>query len=108
MSRILPHTKASKLGARPEGLGFVRSRNHTAVIVGYAVISFGGILGMGHSHHPVPWPGLKYDTKLEGFVTGITESQLKDAPEFSDDSNGDRTAESRDYQHYNAAPYWGL
>ncbi len=76
--------------------------------IAYAVISFGGILGLGHSHYPVPWPALKYDTNLEGYVTGITESQLKDAPEFSDDSYSDRNAETRVYRHYNAAPYWGL
>ena len=34
--------------------------------VAYAVISFGGFLGLGHSHYPAPWAALKYDTKLEG------------------------------------------
>ena len=54
--------------------------------VAYAVISFGGFLGLGHSHYPVPWAALKYDTSLNGFRTSITEQQLKDAPDFSDDS----------------------
>ena len=48
--------------------------------VAYAVISFGGFLGLGHSHYPVPWAALKYDPGLGGYVTGITEQQLKDAP----------------------------
>jgi sporulation protein YlmC with PRC-barrel domain len=56
--------------------------------VSYAVMSFGGFLGLGHSHYPVPWATLKYDTSLDGYVTGITEAQLRDAPEFSDDSWG--------------------
>ena len=56
----------------------------------YAVISFGGFMGLGHSHYPVPWGALTYDTQLGGFRTNITEQQLKDAPEFSDDSWGDR------------------
>ena len=43
--------------------------------VTYAVMSFGGILGLGHSHYPIPWAALKYDTGLGGFRTGITESQ---------------------------------
>ena len=74
--------------------------------VTYAVMSFGGFLGLGHSHYPIPWGALKYDTSLGGFVTGITEQQLKDAPAFSDDSWGDRSWENRTYQHYNVQPYW--
>jgi sporulation protein YlmC with PRC-barrel domain len=69
--------------------------------VNYAVMSFGGFIGLGHSHYPIPWNALKYGTKLNGYVTGITEEQLKDAPAFSDDSWSDRT-----HQHYNVRPYW--
>ncbi|WP_245448704.1 PRC-barrel domain-containing protein [Bradyrhizobium ottawaense] len=54
--------------------------------VAYAVMSFGGFVGLGHSHYPIPWGALTYDTSLEGFRTNITEQQLRDAPEFSDDS----------------------
>src|SRR6187200_1135724 len=56
----------------------------------YAVMSFGGFLGLGHSHYPIPWAALKYDTNLGGYRTGITERQLRDAPAFSDDSWEDR------------------
>ena len=72
----------------------------------YAVMSFGGFLGLGHSHYPVPWAALKYDTSLGGFRTGITEQQLKDAPEFSDDSWTDRNWETKTHTHYNVRPYW--
>jgi hypothetical protein len=41
--------------------------------VTYAVMSFGGFLGLGHSHYPIPWAALKYDTALGGYRTGITE-----------------------------------
>ena len=58
--------------------------------VAYAVMSFGGFLGLAHNHYPIPWSALKYDTALQGYRTGITEGQLKDAPEFSDDSWTDR------------------
>ena len=74
--------------------------------VAYAVISFGGFLGLGHSHYPVPWGALKYDTSLGGFRTNITEQQLKDAPAFSDDTWGDRDWETRTHKHYNAPTYW--
>jgi hypothetical protein len=39
----------------------------------YAVMSFGGFLGLAHSHYPIPWAALKYDTNLGGYRTGITE-----------------------------------
>jgi hypothetical protein len=74
--------------------------------VAYAVISFGGFLGLGHSHYPVPWSALKYDTSLDGFRTNVTEQQLKDAPEFSDDSWQDRDWEVRTHRHYGAPEYW--
>jgi hypothetical protein len=74
--------------------------------VTYAVMSFGGFLGLAHSHYPIPWHALKYDPELEGFVTGITEGQLRDAPEFTDNSWGDRRWEERVHQHYQAEPYW--
>jgi sporulation protein YlmC with PRC-barrel domain len=66
----------------------------------YAVISFGGFLGLGHNHYPVPWAALKYDRKLAGYVTGITQEQLKDAPAFSDDAPSDRDWQAQVQKHY--------
>ena len=74
--------------------------------VTYAVMSFGGFLDMGHSHYPIPWSALTYDTSLEGYKTAITERQLKDAPEFSDDAWASREWEARVHRHYGADPYW--
>ena len=74
--------------------------------VTYAVMSFGGFVGLGHSHYPIPWGALKYDTNLNGYVTGITEQQLKDAPQFSDDSWSNRNWETQTHSHYNVRPYW--
>ena len=75
--------------------------------VAYAVMSFGGFLGLAHSHYPIPWAALKYDTALQGYRTGITEQQLRDAPDFSDDSWTDRDWESKTHEHYGAPGYWG-
>jgi hypothetical protein len=50
--------------------------------VAYAVMSFGGFLGMGTEEHAIPWNTLTYDTSLEGFRTDITEQQLRGAPAF--------------------------
>ena len=74
--------------------------------VAFAVMSFGGFLGLGHSHYPIPWGALTYDTGLEGYKTNVTEAQLRDAPEFSDDSWADRDWQRQTYSHYNVQPYW--
>jgi hypothetical protein len=54
--------------------------------VSYAVLSFGGFLGIGDEHYPLPWQSLKYDTNLGGYRTGITETQLQGAPKYSNDN----------------------
>jgi PRC-barrel domain len=74
--------------------------------VTYAVMSFGGFLGLGHSHYPLPWGALKYNPRLNGFETGVTEAQLRDAPAFSDDSWTDRNWEKQTHSYYKVAPYW--
>ena len=51
--------------------------------VAYAVLSFGGFLGIGSDYYPIPWDALKYDTSLGGYRTNITEEQLKGAPKYS-------------------------
>lgn len=48
--------------------------------VAYAVMSFGGFLGLGKSHYPLPWNQMRYDTRQDGYVVSLTEAQLKDAP----------------------------
>ena len=53
--------------------------------VAYAVMSFGGFLGLGHDHYPIPWSLLRYDTRLEGYVVEMNDEQLKGAPRFTRD-----------------------
>lgn len=72
----------------------------------YAVMKFGGFLGMGEDHHPVPWGKLTYDTSLGGYRTDITEEQLKGAPERTSDWSSNRDWEDRTHQHYGAQPYY--
>ena len=54
--------------------------------VAYAVLSFGGFLGMGDDHYPLPWQSLKYDGNLGGYVTGLTEDKLRGAPKYAGES----------------------
>lgn len=48
--------------------------------VSYAVVSFGGFLGIGDDYYPVPWPSLKYNVDLGGYQTMIPIDQIKGAP----------------------------
>ena len=69
--------------------------------VSYAVLGFGGFLGIGDDHYPLPWQSLKYDTDLGGYVTGITEAQLQDAPRYSNNAwNWDDPARTRAVNDY--------
>ena len=59
--------------------------------VAYAVLAFGGFLGVGESHHPLPWRSLRYSVELGGYVVDIDENTLSGAPSHSpgDDPFGD-------------------
>ena len=52
--------------------------------VAYAVLSFGGFLGMGTSYHPLPWNQLTYEPAQGGYVVDLTKEQLEGAPTYSD------------------------
>ena len=55
--------------------------------VSYAVLGFGGFLGIGDDHYPLPWQSLKYDTSLEGYRTNLTQKQLEGAPKYADETS---------------------
>lgn len=65
--------------------------------VAYAVLSFGGFLGIGETYHPLPWSALTYSVELGGYVIDIDPADLEGAPSqgpgedpFSDPSFGGR------------------
>ena len=78
--------------------------------VRYAVLSFGGFLGLGEEEYPLPWSMLKYDVGQEGYVVPLDRKQLEGAPAYERDDFDYDDAEWRDRVHtyYNAPPYWGL
>jgi hypothetical protein len=51
--------------------------------VEYAVLSFGGFLGIGDSYHPLPWKALTYDTSEGGYVVDLDKDRLQGAPSYS-------------------------
>lgn len=52
--------------------------------VEFAVMNFGGFLGMGGSYHPLPWDALDYDTERGGYIVNIDKDRLYEAPSYSD------------------------
>jgi len=62
----------------------------------YAVLSFGGFLGMGQKHLPIPWSQLKYDLADEAYHVNLTEEEIRRAPAYEKDKEfdwGDRSQE---------------
>jgi sporulation protein YlmC with PRC-barrel domain len=53
--------------------------------VAYAVMSFGGFLGIGEKFHPLPWNVLTYDESKGGYNIDLTSEQLRQAPSYSTD-----------------------
>jgi PRC-barrel domain len=78
--------------------------------VAYAVLSFGGFLGMGDEHYPLPWSTLKYDTSLGGYIVNLTKDQLDKAPKYHPNDSWDwsRPNDQRVHEYYKARPYWGV
>jgi sporulation protein YlmC with PRC-barrel domain len=48
----------------------------------FAVVGFGGFLGIGEKYHPLPWSQLDYDENLGGYRVGLTREQLEQAPSY--------------------------
>lgn len=48
----------------------------------YAIMSFGGFLGLGERYHPLPWDKLDYDPNRGGYVVTVSRAQLEGAPSY--------------------------
>ncbi len=55
--------------------------------VAYAVMSFGGFLGIGQKYHPLPWEVLTYDTGKKGYVVDADRDRLMGAPSHAADED---------------------
>jgi hypothetical protein len=71
--------------------------------VEYAVMSFGGFLGIGESYNPLPWRMLTYDTRMEGYVVDIDRPRLERAPRYTTSNQPDWT--DPDYRN-RVDQYW--
>jgi sporulation protein YlmC with PRC-barrel domain len=77
--------------------------------VAYAVLSFGGVFGIGDKLFAVPWNAMDVDTEENVFVLDAAKSDLKNAPGFDKDNWPDMADErwsSSIHKYYKARPYW--
>ncbi len=79
----------------------------------YAVLSFGGFLGMGDKLFPIPLSSFSFRTDkdgcLERCILNVDKDTLKNAPGYERDrlpETAERTFVSKVYSHYGATPYW--
>lgn len=75
----------------------------------FAVIGFGGVLGIGEKFHPVPWAALDFDEDENAYVVSMTKDELKEAPADTIDAltEADGAAlRTRVYDYYGVDHYW--
>ena len=78
--------------------------------VAYAVMSFGGFMGIGEDYYPLPWSLLTYSERLDGYEVNVSEQQLKGAPKYSKHESWDWSDAKRGrkvYDYYDVTPFWG-
>src|SRR5262249_35432139 len=81
----------------------------TAGKIAYAVLSFGGFLGMGDKLFAIPWSALVLDAAEKRFILDVPKERLEDAPGFDDDhlpSMADTNWATDVHSFYNVTPYW--
>lgn len=100
-------------GKEGEKIGTIRNvmLDKRSGVAEYAVISFGGFLGLGKRFHPVPWKALTYEPSRGGYVVGLDADQLRQAPSFTEDEDLAFTADyARGLYGYYGVPWspWGV
>jgi len=74
----------------------------------YAVMSFGGLFGLGDNHYPLPWDMLEYDPGKGGYVVDLDKEKLKSGPSFraGEAPDFDRDYDRRVYDYYGIVYTW--
>ena len=75
----------------------------------YAVLSFGGVLGIGNKLFAVPPEALAFDAANERLILDVDRQRLENAPGFDRDNwpnFADPTLASEIYGYYGRKPYW--
>ena len=114
------HTKAI-LGSKVKGTNVYNSTgdkighvedivlDKTTNNVMFAVLGFGGFLGIGEKYHPIPWSMLDYSKDKEGYVVPMSKDVLERAPAYrlEDLTRGDGDIRTESFDYYKVPRYWG-
>jgi sporulation protein YlmC with PRC-barrel domain len=78
--------------------------------VAYAVLSFGGFMGMGNKLFAMPWKAFEFSNKENKLILNVDKKKLETAPGFDKDAKwpdfADRTWGAGIYKYYGYDPYW--
>jgi sporulation protein YlmC with PRC-barrel domain len=77
--------------------------------IAYAVLSFGGLLGMGDKLFAIPWSALRVDVGEKRFILNVDKKTLEAAPGFDKDhwpNMADQSWAAGVFSHYGAKPTW--
>ena len=97
------NTTGEKIG-KVEDVVLDKSSNN----IMFAVVGFGGFLGMNEKFHPLPWSTLDYEKQKDGYVVNVTKEQLEAAPSDAIDQLTLNDGQMPDdvYDYYKAPRYW--
>lgn len=80
--------------------------------VAYAVLSFGGFMGMGNKLFAMPWKAFEFSTTEDKLILNVDKDKLKTAPGFDKDAKwpdfADRSWGTGIYSYYGFDPYWKM
>jgi sporulation protein YlmC with PRC-barrel domain len=93
-------------GADGEKIGFIERVmiEKTSGRVSYAVLSFGGFMGIGDDYYPLPWPSLKYNVDLGGYQTMVPIEKIKGAPKYARNATWDWASTGGVDDYYGVIP----
>lgn len=77
--------------------------------IAYAVLSFGGVLGMGNKLFAIPWQAMTLDVDKKAFLLDVNKESLEQAPGFDKDDWPDMSDArwgAGIHTHYGVTPYW--
>lgn len=72
--------------------------------IAYAVVTFGGFMGMGSDRYALPWQILTYDPKEQGYIIDVTDDILRSTPVLQE--HADRMWGTQLHEHFRVPPYW--
>jgi hypothetical protein len=75
--------------------------------IAYAILSLGGLLGIGEHLHPVPWSVLKYEPGENCFSISLSSAELRAAPIYSKAAFAKLRDSDEQFPH-NIFAYYGI